>query len=1679
MYKIKNTIENLYQKAKENKNPTIVILTIIILLTISIIYYNLSANAEDLISGFDVTYDNSKTGLKSTDAQNALNELYAKITNQTFTSDEPEYTLTVYKSLTGESNEIDSEIVKTYKGTKGKSINICDSIQVNTSFDLNGTNATASSNSITSTATVDGFQSATAGTASYEANLCNNGTSGGVKYTFDNSDANIVILYNYDITFPTIEKNENVCHWNSSNSGNGTSYDSGKSTTLNTNRSSDTYYAICTGETYTVTFDANGGTVNTSSKKVENGKTYGDLPVASKENIDFDGWYTEKSGGTKVESTTTVNLTGNQTLYAHYRSGLSLYKDKDGATSDSNKLDIYHGEPSIVINDQGVLNKVSYELTFNLNNVKTSSNIPETMEIKPTSIDKYEIVSPASGSFSGSEYTFGAQNDKAYPVYNDISVTFPVIEQEGKTCGWSPTSDGLWSDTGFIPIETKPKYKFESGETALVSAKNKTYYAFCGEKSYNVTFNPNGGTLAEGSVNTIKVTNGETYGENVDSFPKASKEVYNFLGWYTDPVEGTKVDELDTVNLTSNQTLYAHYKAKSFKLKFSSGDANVDATTMDVTYDSVYGDLPVPTKTGWKFVGWYIKGLGHDEQISAGNKVSITKDTTLYAKFNMIIYTVTLDANGGTINPSSTSVNYGSTYGNLPTPTYAGHTFKGWFTAKEGGTKVDSTTKVERAENHTLYAQYSTNQYSITLNPGEGGTIVGDTNVIICNYGENVVNLPNASKQGYTFIGWYTQETGGEKVNSGSKLNITSNLNLYAHYSKSAFNVNFNGNGGTSSQTKMAVENNKPYGTLPTATWPGHTLIGWFTEATGGTKIESTTIVSLTQNQTLYAHWENAKYQVTFNGNGGTPSLTNKEVTYDGTYGELPTAQKTGYTFSGWFTEVNGGTKIESTSKVSITSNQTLYAHYTANKYQVTFDANGGTSSLTNKEVTYGTKYGELPTAQKTGYTFSGWYTSATGGNKIDKDTDVLIEGAQTLYAHYTANEYTVTFDANGGNVKTSTKKVTYGQTYGELPIAQLQGSSFVGWFTAKSGGTPVTNTTEVKITSNQTLYAQYSKNAYEVTLNPNGGTVNPTTINVVYNGTYSNLPTPIRKGYTFSGWYKAKDGNDKVDTTTKVTITSAQTLYAHWNLNKYTITYDYAGGSVSKANKTEYTVEDNSFTINNPSKKGYTFAGWTGTDLSSPTMNLSIAKGTTGNKKFTATYTRIEEYTVTFDTRGGSAVSSQSVIKGNKVTKPSDPTKNNSIFEGWYKDSGYKTLWNFATDVVNSNITLYAKWQNKSDVKYVVTFESNGGSTIKSQELNKNDLVKEPTNPVKNGYTFMGWFSDKSLSTKWDFSKNKVTNNIILYAKWSKKTDSSTGDKGSIIDGDNISIGVDDNIKDTIDSVNNGKLPTDENNKIKDNYFKDSDQVNSYDPVIKDKNGNTIDRNGKMITYYIPLPDGINPDDNIKVFVIHDNTKTELNFKIENNMIIFTTDIGGIFSIVKYPKVEISTKDNNGSTIKVNDKLSKEISSFTENEVTGSEKDEIKNKLFKDADKIYVTDILIKDKNGNEISTTENIIFSIPMPDGMNSGDDIKVFEIINGEKKEVASKIEDNKVVFLSNHTGRFVIAKYSKNNSSNDINSNPLLWQTGQTVIHYVEIIIGLATLIGLLIAGKIVISKKKTK
>ncbi len=142
--------------------------------------------------------------------------------------------------------------------------------------------------------------------------------------------------------------------------------------------------------------------------------------------------------------------------------------------------------------------------------------------------------------------------------------------------------------------------------------------------------------------------------------------------------------------------------------------------------------------------------------------------------------------------------------------------------------------------------------------------------------------------------------------------------------------------------------------------------------------------------------------------------------------------------------------------------------------YTVNFDANGGTVSKKSMIVNYGEAYGTLPTPTRKGYTFDGWYTAKTGGTKITSTSTVSNSVGSTLYARWTANEYTVTLDPNGGTVGTTSKTVTYGDTYGSLPTPTRKGYTFDGWYTAPTDGTKVTANTVVTATADHTLYAHW-----------------------------------------------------------------------------------------------------------------------------------------------------------------------------------------------------------------------------------------------------------------------------------------------------------------------------------------------------------------------------------------------------------------------------------------------------------------------------------------------------------------------------------------------------------------------------------------------------------------------------
>ena len=144
-------------------------------------------------------------------------------------------------------------------------------------------------------------------------------------------------------------------------------------------------------------------------------------------------------------------------------------------------------------------------------------------------------------------------------------------------------------------------------------------------------------------------------------------------------------------------------------------------------------------------------------------------------------------------------------------------------------------------------------------------------------------------------------------------------------------------------------------------------------------------------------------------------------------------------------------------------------------------------------------------------------------------------------------------------------------------------------------------------------------------------------------------------------------------------------------------------------------------------------------------------------------------EYTVTFNSNGGSEVATQTVKNGKTVSNPENPTKIGFLFDGWYSDSELKNLFDFATPITG-NIALYAKWQEKVTevLEYTVTFNSNGGSEVATQTVKNGKTVSKPENPTKTDFLFDGWFSDSELKNLFDFA-TPITGNIALYAKWQK----------------------------------------------------------------------------------------------------------------------------------------------------------------------------------------------------------------------------------------------------------------------------------------------------------------------
>lgn len=218
--------------------------------------------------------------------------------------------------------------------------------------------------------------------------------------------------------------------------------------------------------------------------------------------------------------------------------------------------------------------------------------------------------------------------------------------------------------------------------------------------------------------------------------------------------------------------------------------------------------------------------------------------------------------------------------------------------------------------------------------------------------------------------------------------------------------------------------------------------------------------------------------------------------------------------------------------------------------YTVTFNGRGGTVKTNSKSVTYGSTYGELPTVTRDHYDFKGWYTYASGGVKIAKDSTVKLPGNHTLYAHWTGKEAVITLDANGGKVNKETVTVYYGMKYiNQLPDPTRENYVFDGWYTTAKGGDKITSGSSYDETSKKKLYAHWLEKKLKIDLIAYNG--ESYEIEVTCGKKYGKLPKPIKEGYTFGGWYTWDNFTDieakAVTENSVATVADPSKLFARW----------------------------------------------------------------------------------------------------------------------------------------------------------------------------------------------------------------------------------------------------------------------------------------------------------------------------------------------------------------------------------------------------------------------------------------------------------------------------------------------------------------------------------------------------
>ena len=880
-----------------------------------------------------------------------------------------------------------------------------------------------------------------------------------------------------------------------------------------------TLYARWTsaGGASVATFDAQGGSVSPASRTVFQGTVYGSLPVPVLIGHQFGGWYTAPNGGgNEVLGSTLVSTTADHALYAKWTStpiqidstgdffsnegstktvsvvafgAWSVSKpveatwvayatgSGDGSTSfqftvEPNTTGVYRAA-TLAFTD-GVVTR-NYEIMQNSQSWKTSKSA--AMSEAAASGKKVLLM---VGYFANN-YTRGMRTVvcESGQVKKALKAGYVLWFSD-----WNTSINEFWdyySGLGGISlpmiciIDPTTPHTYQDRTTGTHSESLFLARLISGAGLVVVTFDTQGGAL----LDTVYAKPGSAYG----ALPTPMRAGCIFDSWHTTAGDGgSPVTAQTTVTISSDHTLYARWTPTGVAstVTFDAQGGNVSPATKTVYEGASYNALPIPTKSGGLFAGWYADINGGGDKVFATTLATTTSNHTLYAKWTPIATTATIYYADASRADDS---------GDGQTPATAKKILQSAIDLAVAGNVVlvsDGVYTPISTTNNAIIIQ-SINGAQHTIIDGAGSqrcaTLGGastDTATVLTGFTLRNGQLPSPSNSG-----------GGSAYGTINECVFTNN---YAYYGGGSYygvlnrckfieNTAWSYGGGSYYGTisdSLYIRNNgingggSMYADLNNCTVKDNTVS--YNAGAGGVYF------GIIQNCVI---WGNTAGGVLNNYIGATISYscTTPQPSGAGNIDLDPLFSDAEGRLSLSSPCFNAGNNAAAVGAFDLDGNARIHnttadmgAYEIISLVSVTFDTQNGSVALETRYVIIGAQYGALPTPARTGYTFNGWHTSVSNGSPVTA-TSVATSISHTVYAQWTpiGAAYTATFDAQGGCVSPATKIVYEGAAYDALPIPTKSGSIFSGWHTKMNGGEKILATTLVTATTNHTLYAKWT----------------------------------------------------------------------------------------------------------------------------------------------------------------------------------------------------------------------------------------------------------------------------------------------------------------------------------------------------------------------------------------------------------------------------------------------------------------------------------------------------------------------------------------------------------------------------------------------------------------------------